>query len=446
MKFDGHPNLIRILCHKDFVGHALRKDYDAENRQSLSEPEFDAFLKELESLRGKPYHQEELEPHIINIGPSHPATHGAYRIIAELDGETILHAALEIGYLHRCFEKMAETHLYHQVMPYTERLNYVSGPINNVAYAMAVEKLMQVTVPERAEVLRVIIQELYRIADHLIAVSTNAVDVGALTNFWYAFKAREQIYDLALEWGGQRMFPRMVDIGGLRHDIPEGWAEKARATLPKIAQAIKDMDDLLTDNKIFVRRMKGAGYLSREDAEEYGVSGPILRASGVEYDVRKEAPYGVYPRYRFDVPVATGGDAYSRYLVRMEEMRQSIRILEQALNDIPPGPVKTADKRVRLPEKQDVYGSIEGLMHHFMIVMDGLRPPKGEIYSYLESANGEFGFHLVSDGGNRPYRLKVRSPSFANFQPFPRMIEGGMIPDAVAALGSMNIVAGELDR
>lgn len=444
IQFDGHPNLQRILCHKDFVGHPLRKDYDPEHRQPLKEA---APIEGLMTITPEDIKENSLDKRVlINIGPSHPASHGTLRAMALIEGEKIIKGDVEIGYLHRCFEKMAETHPYHQVIPYTERLNYSSGPMNNIGYCMAMEKLLEIIIPPRAMGIRVIIGEFSRIIDHLVAIGTGAVDLGALTNFWFAFQAREEVYTLFDKWGGARMFPRGIIIGGILADFPDGWTELALKTVKKIRSAVKDIDRLLSNNRIFINRTKDVGKISTENALNYGFTGPLLRACGVELDFRKNAPYLGYENYEFEIPIATEGDIYDRYLVRMEEMRQSCRIIEQAIQRLEKGPIAIDDKSIILPQKEDVYGNIEGLMNHFMLVIEGIKPPKGEIYGYIESANGEIGFYIISDGSRLPYRIKCRAPSFAHYSAYAEIIQGGMIADAIATVGSLNIIAGELDR
>ncbi len=383
----------------------------------------------------------------LNIGPTHPATHGTLRIIVELDGETIVNCDNEIGYLHRCFEKESEHSTWTQVIPYTDRLNYVSPLMNNVGYVMAVEKLLGIDVPERCKYIRVIISELSRIIDHLVCIGTNLVDLGALTNFWYFWEAREEVYNLIEELTGTRMTTAYTRVGGLRDDLPEGWVEKALHVIRNvIPPRIKDVDALITKNKIFMDRTIGVGALSKEDAISYGFTGPCLRACGVPYDIRKDQPYLVYDRFDFDIPIGENGDTYDRYLVRMEEMWQSIRILEQAFEQLPDGPVNVDDPRITLPPKSEVYTNIEALMNHFKLIMEGIQVPPGEVYSATEAANGELGFYIVSTGGGKPYRIKVRPPCFAIYSAFPEMVRGHMIADAIAILGSINIIAGELDR
>ncbi len=385
----------------------------------------------------------------LNIGPSHPATHGTLRIFVGLEGEIIREMKLEIGYLHRCFEKMAETHTWNQVIPFTDRLNYCSAMMNNVGYVMAVEKLLGIEVPKRCQRIRVIISELSRIIDHLVCIGANAVDVGALTCFWYFFRERENVYDLFEAACGARLTTSYTRVGGLYKDLPEGWIEWAKKVVDNMPRTLDDVEGLLSTNRIWIDRTMGVAPLSKERALEYGFTGPCLRASGVAHDIRKVHPYYDYDKFEWDVVSETAGDTYARYLVRIGEMHQSIRILKQALKDVPEGPVNVDDWSVVLPPKEMVYqetGSIEGLMAHFKLIMHGIRPPQGEVYSCTEAANGELGFFIGSNGEGRPYRVRVRPPCFAIYQAFPEMCIGQTVSDAVAALGSLNIVAGELDR
>jgi NADH-quinone oxidoreductase subunit C/D len=382
----------------------------------------------------------------INIGPSHPATHGTLRIMAELDGETIVRSSVEIGYLHRCFEKMAETHPYNQVIPYTDRLNYCSAPMNNVGYCKAVERLLGVEIPPRAQAMRVILCELSRIIDHIIAVGTGGVDLGALTAFFHLFSYREKVYSLFEKLCGARLTVSMTRVGGMAQNAPEGWFDEVLAFCKEMRQGVDEISRLMIDNKIFLKRTQGVCPVSAQDAIDWGYTGPLLRASGVGLDLRKAKPYYGYDGLEFDVPVGTNGDIYDRYLVRIEEMKQSIRIVEQVCRNVPGGDYTIRDKGIVLPEKKDVYGNIEGLMNHFMLVIKGLRPPPGEVYDATECANGEVGFYLISDGSANPYRLKVRPPCFAIYQSFPEVTKGWMIADAIATVASMNVIAGELDR
>jgi NADH-quinone oxidoreductase subunit D len=390
----------------------------------------------------------QAEPMILNIGPSHPATHATLRLIAELDGETILKLTPEFGYLHRCFEKESENATWTQVIPYTDRLNYVSSLMNNVGYAMAVEKLCGVEVTERCQYIRVLICELSRIIDHMVCIGTNMVDIGALTNFWYFWKPREEVYMHLIEpLTGIRLTTAYTRIGGLMWDLPDGWVEKCRDICRNvIVPAIADVNALLTKNRIFIERTMGVGAITPKEAIARGFTGPCLRAAGVPLDLRKDETYLVYDRFDFDVPIGEEGDTCDRYMVRMEEMRQSLRIIDQALDQLPGGPVNVDDPRYILPPKKDVYETIEALMNHFKHVMDGVQVPAGEVYSATEAANGELGYYIVSKGGGGPYKIKVRPPCFPLFQGMPHLCEGGMIADLIAVLGSVNIIAGELDR
>lgn len=382
----------------------------------------------------------------LNMGPSHPTMHGTLRVMLTLDGETITDAVPEIGYLHRCFEKESEGHSYTQIFPYTDRLNYLSALMNNVGYAMAVEKLLGITVPERCQYIRVIISELSRIMDHLVCIGTNLVDLGALTNFWYYFNARETMTNWVEKLCGARLTNTYVRVGGVSRDLPEGSAQELRHCLREMHKAIKDVTGLLKKNRIFLDRTQGTGVISAEDAIDWGFTGPCLRATGVDYDVRKAAPYYHYDEFDWDVPVGVVGDNYDRLFVRFEEMAQSARIVEQALTRLPDGPISVDNPQVVLPPKAQVYNSIEGLIKHFELIMFGIKVQPGEVYSYTEAANGELGFYIVSDGSGKPYRIKVRPPCFAIYQAYPQLIKGGMIADAVATLGTLNVVAGELDR
>lgn len=440
--FNGHPNLRRILTHHQFVGHPLRKDYEADRQQHCTSTipiHFDNVGDERGDILN-----EKFVP--LNVGPSHPAMHGTLRVMAEMDGETIVRAACEIGYLHRCFEKMAETHPYNQVIPYTDRLNYCSAPMNNVGYCKTVERMLGVTIPPKAQAMRVILCELSRIIDHIISVGTGGVDLGALTAFFHLFTYREKVYTLFEKLCGARLTVSMTRVGGMAQDAPEGWYNDVLAFCKEMRAGVDEISSLMLDNKIFIKRTQGVMPVSAQDAISWGYTGPLLRATGVGLDLRKLTPYYGYDQLDFDVPVGTNGDIYDRYLVRIEEMKQSIRIIEQVCKNVPSGDYTIRDKGIVLPEKKDVYGNIEGLMNHFMLVIKGLRPPVGELYDATEAANGELGFYLVSDGSANPYRLKVRPPCFAIYQSFPSVVRGGMLADAIATVASMNVIAGELDR
>jgi NADH-quinone oxidoreductase subunit D len=453
----------------------------------------------IETLPSSEGHATGLETRdmLLNIGPAHPAMHGIIRIVAKLDGERIQDAEVEIGYLHRGFEKMSETVDYNGVIPYTDRLNYVSPLINNMGYCMAVEKLLGISVPERCHYVRVILSEISRIADHLTCVGASAMELGAFTVFLYMIKAREYLWELVEKVTGARMTVSYCRVGGIKSDLPDDFADPCRKAFAETRQVLAEAGGLLTRNRIFVDRMSGTGVITADDAISYGITGPFLRSTGADYDVRKDCPYAVYDRLSFDVPVGSRGDNMDRYLVRMEEMEQSMRIVERALRDIPRGPVNvdtetgrpipaaemvdrakmgniveiaddsavtcptlegserdrrpsiaTGEKRVFLPPKEDTYGNIEGLMQQFKLVMygHGVRPPKGEVYFPVEGANGELGFYVVSDGTGNPYRVRVRPPCFAIMSALSKLLTGDMIADTIPTFGSVNMIGGELDR
>ncbi|MBI4587873.1 MAG: NADH-quinone oxidoreductase subunit D [Candidatus Rokubacteria bacterium] len=432
----------------------------------------------------------------VNVGPSHPAMHGIIRIFAELDGEIMVKADVEIGYLHRAFEKECEVGPYNNAIPYTDRLNYVSPLINNFGYASCVEKLLGIDATERCKYIRVIMSEISRICDHLTCIGASTMELGAFTVFLYMIKAREYLWELVEDVTGARLTISYARVGGVKADLPDGFALKTRKAFKETRQVLEEVHKLLTGNRIFMDRMVGVGALSREETIAYAITGPLLRAAGVPYDVRRAQPYWAYDRVEFEIPTGRNGDNYDRYLVRMAEMEQSMRIVEQALDEMPGGPinvdvrgrpidpatyvdlgkqgkteglllvpltlspnlaglekpvhraVNVADKRVVLPPKEDTYGSIEGLMNHFMLIMEGngIRPPLGEAYLPVEGANGELGFYIVSDGTDRPYRVRCRPPCFPPMAALHRMIEGGMVADVVPTFGSINMIGGELDR
>ncbi|HHT9134256.1 MAG TPA: NADH-quinone oxidoreductase subunit D [Candidatus Avalokitesvara rifleensis] len=385
----------------------------------------------------------------LHMGPSHPAMHGTVRMFLELDGETVVRADVNVGYLHRGFEKMCENRTYHQAIIYTDRLNYVSPLINNFGYAMAVEKLFGVEVPDRCKFIRTIMSEICRVTDHLTCVAASAMELGALTAFLYMIKAREELWKLIEDAaGGRGVTPSYVRIGGVKDDLPDDFHGKTMNAIKITRDVLKEIHGLLTKNRIFVDRVKGVGAITPDEAISYGFTGPCLRSTGVPYDVRKAQPYMVYEQMNFDVPVGTNGDNYDRYLCRMEEMQQSMSIIEQALAKIPSGPIKVADKRITFPSKKEVYGNMEALINHFKLFMNGhgICPPEGEVYQAVEGANGELGFYVVSDGTGKPYRLRCRPPSFCNVSGVKRMIEGGMLADIVPTFGSVNMIGGECDR
>ena len=454
IRFDGHPNLKRILCHHEFVGHPLRKDYDRRRGQWCATTE--TLEDELQLRRAaehrvnngqaEPAEALTSERMLVNIGPSHPVSHGTLRVLVELEGETIKHAIPEIGYLHRGFEKSAEKGVWNNVIPYADRLNYVSALSNNVAYVKAVEKLAGVEVPDRCKFIRVILNELSRIMDHCVCNAANIVDVGALTNFWYLFSVRENIYKVLEKLTGARLTNSYTRVGGLARDLYPGFADDVRAVLKESLPYVHDVLTLVKNNRIFQERTVGVSAFSATEALSYGWTGPCLRACGVPLDARKRDGYYFYDQFNFDVPVGEKGDAYDRILVRFEEIFQSVRIIEQALDKLPGGPVDTDRNRFVLPPKQEVYRDIEPLMNHFMLVMFGTPVPPGETYDSFEVPNGELGFYIISDGSGKPYRVRVRPPCFYLYQAYPEIIEGSMVADMAAVLGSLNVVAGELDR
>ena len=447
IRFDGHPNLRRILTHDEFQGHALRKDYDAAQRWLLTDGGIAKLNPKIAPEFVREEEESDFERVTLNLGPSHPAMHGTLRVVVTLDGETIVGTEQEIGYLHRCFEKMSETHTYQQVIPFTDRLNYCSAVINNVGYCMAVEKMLGITAPERAQHVRLILSEFYRIADHIVCIGTNLVDLGALTNFWYLFQPREEIIALAESCSGARLLPTYLRIGGLAVDPPADFLSNSQKIVNMLPKFVDEVEALVMKNRIFRERVEGVGVLSQKDAINFGFTGPCLRATGVPFDVRKSNPYLGYETYDWDVPIAEGGDTYARFLVRFEEMRQSLRIIQQAINrGLPPGPVIVDNPYVALPPKSKVYNEMESLIYHFKLIMHGIQPPVGETYFQVEGGNGEVGFYLVSDGTKNPYRVRARPPCFPIFEAYGKMITGQTIPDAIATLGSLNIIAGELDH
>jgi NADH-quinone oxidoreductase subunit D len=399
-----------------------------------------------------PEEASELEAHlqtkrmIINLGPSHPAMHGTVRMRVELEGETIVSADPEIGFLHRGFQKSCENVTWNQCLPYTDRLNYVSAIMNNLGFLKAVEKLIGLEIPERAEYIRVLSSELHRMHDHLTCVGAIGLELGGFSAFLYAIEARELIMDRVAELTGARLTTTFGRVGGLNRDLPEGWSERVLKCLDKIHELLGEVDGLLTSNRIFVDRMRGTGVITTQDALDFGFTGPCLRANGVAYDVRKAQPYWVYDRMEFDVPIGQNGDNYDRYLMRMEELKQSEKIVRQALKQIPPGPVIVDDWRIALPPKAEVYGTIEGVIAQFKLVMEGVPVPAGEVYDSTEAANGELGWYLVSDGSGRPYKVHVRAPGFAILSGVPRMIEGRMLADLIPTFDTINMIGGEVEQ
>ena len=386
------------------------------------------------------------ESMVLNMGPSHPATHGTVRFVLTLDGETVVKCDTEIGYLHRGFEKQCENSTWQQVFPYTDRLNYVSPMINNFGFAMTLEKMLGIEVPPRCDYIRTLMSEISRMSDYLTCIAAGSLELGGFTPFLYAIEAREFLWDLIEEVTGQRLMTNYGRIGGLANDITEDFAEKWRVLRPHLLYLHEAIAKLLTRNRIFIGRMEGTGVISREDALSYGFTGPVGRASGIKYDVRKLFPYHAYDKVEFDLIVGEHGDNYDRYLVRMEEILQSISIVDQCLEQMEPGPVTADDPRVVLPPKNQVYNSIEGMINHFKLVMEGIQVPAGEAYGYVEGGNGELGYYVVSTGSGRPYKIKVRPPCFYLVSAMPKLVEGAMLADIIPTFDTINLIGGEIDR
>ncbi len=382
----------------------------------------------------------------LQMGPSHPASHGTVKFNLKLDGEHIADCDVEVGYLHRAFEKMCEQGTWTQCFPYTDRLNYASPIINNVGFALAVEKLCDVEVTERCKYLRVIMSEVSRITDHLTCLGMAAAEAGAQTVAFYTLEARELLYDLVEAVTGARLTVTWCRVGGLAHDLPDDFNDRLANALKNLDSVLSDCDQLLSRNRVFIDRMSGVGMLSSADAISYGITGPLLRATGVAHDLRKADPYLVYDRFDFEIPTGKHGDNYDRFNVRFREMHQSKRIIEQAMEHLPDGPVMIDDPRLVLPPKERVYNSIEGLMNHFKIIMEGIKVPAGEVYQAVEGANGELGFYVVSDGSGRPYRVRVRPPCFIAMGALNKILIGHMIADIITTFGMLNMIGGECDR
>jgi NADH-quinone oxidoreductase subunit D len=383
---------------------------------------------------------------VLNMGPQHPATHGVLRLVVEIDGETIVHVRPEIGYLHTGIEKTCEAKFYQQVIPLTDRVNYLDPLSNNLCYCLAVEKLLDLEIPERAQWIRVLLTELSRLNSHLIWLGTHAMDIGALTVFLYTFREREEILRLFEAVAGQRMMTSYFRIGGLSMEPPLDWFDRVQAFIKILPEKIDEYSNLLTGNPIFINRLKGVGYLSPEDAIALGVTGPPLRASGVDWDLRRDMPYSSYEKFHFKVPTSTAGDTWARYEVRLIEMRESVKIVQQALDGMPGGPVKADAPKIILPDREKMKTQMEALIHHFKIVTEGFPVPAGEVYQAIECGHGQTGYYVVSDGTAKPYRVHMRYPSFASLQALETMAKGRLIADLVAVIGSIDIVLGEIDR
>jgi len=384
---------------------------------------------------------------VLNMGPQHPATHGVLRVVLELDGETVIKALPDIGYLHTGIEKSCEAKTYTQVITLTDRLDYLAPLSNNLCYCLAVEKLLGLEVPKRAQYVRVLLTELTRIGSHLVWLGTHAIDLGAMSVFLYCFREREEILKILEFVSGQRMMTSYFRIGGLALEPPTGWLERVQKFVDMMPARIQEYEDLLTGNRIWHARTKGVGTISAADCMAMGVTGPTLRSAGVAYDVRKMFPYSSYDEFEFDVPTRTEADCYARYLLRVEEMRQSLRIIRQAMPKIPAeGPIRTEAPGIVPPEREKMKTEMEALIYHFKIFTEGFAPPPGEVYQTIESPRGELGFYVASDGSPKPMRVKVRAPSFINLQALPKLVEGRLIADVVACIGTIDIVLGEVDR
>ena len=392
-----------------------------------------------------PIHDVEKDYTTLNLGPTHPATHGIFQNVLTMDGEVIVNAVPTVGYIHRAFEKLSEHRPYNQITPITDRLNYCSSPINNMGWHMTVEKLIGCEIPKRAEYMRVIIMELARIADHIVCDTVIAVDSGAMTGFLYLFQWREKIYEIFEDICGARLTTNIGRIGGMNAEFSDVTWKRLNAFMEQFPKALEEFDKLVTRNRIFVDRTVNTGPITAERALAYGFTGPNLRAAGVDYDVRVMNPYSSYQDFKFDIPVGKNGDTYDRYMVRMHEMWESMSIIRQAIDNMPDGAVHADLPEFFLPAKEEVYSSMEALIYHFKIVMGETDIPVGEVYHSIEGGNGELGFYLVSDGGRTPYRLHFRRPCFIYYQAYPEMITGGMLSDAILTMSSMNVIAGELD-
>jgi NADH-quinone oxidoreductase subunit C/D len=455
--FEGHPYLRRILMPDDWAGHPLRKDYPIGGEEvpfshHRDDPRFASLGRQI--MAGPSWHSplppgmDEKTHLVINMGPHHPSTHGVLRLAVELDGERVVSVNPDLGYLHSGFEKTAEAKMYQKFIPYTDRMDYVAAMSNNLGYVLAVEKLLGVEIPPRGQYIRVILTELQRIASHLIWLSTHSLDMAGvgLSLLMYGFREREAILDIFEMVCGARLTTSYFRIGGLSRDAPPAFASAVRKFLEDFPRRLDEYEAMLSKNPIWLSRLKGIGRLTQEQAIALGVTGPMLRATGVPYDLRKVRPYSSYDHFDFEVPTATEGDCYARYVVRIQEMRQALRIIRQALDRLPDGPYNTPDRKVALPPREELNTSMESLIHHFKLVTEGFLPPPGEVYQSVENPKGELGYYVVSDGSAKPYRVRIRGPSFVNLQATDTMARGHLLSDLVAIIGSIDILLGEVDR
>jgi NADH-quinone oxidoreductase subunit D len=409
-------------------------------------PEIPGFVETATLIAPRPEEGPKDRTMVLNMGPQHPSTHGVLRVVLEIDGETVVKLVPDIGYLHTGIEKTCEAKFYQQVVPLTDRIDYLSPMTNNLCYCLAVEKLLQLEIPERAQWMRVLLNELTRLNSHLVWLGTHAMDIGALTVFLYTFREREDILNIFEQVSGQRMMTSYFRIGGLALDPPLGFFDSVRSFIKILPEKIDEYENLLTGNPIFINRLKNVGYLSPENAIAFGVTGPPLRASGVDWDLRRDMPYSSYEKFKFEVPISNDGDVWARYIVRLREMRESVKICQQALDGMPSGPIKADAPHVVLPDREKMKTQMEALIYHFKIVTEGFQVPAGEVYQAVESPRGEMGYYVVSDGTAKPWRVHMRNPTFATLQALETMCVGRLIADVVAVIGSIDIVLGEIDR
>ncbi len=417
---------------------------DSSGRHDM--PEIPGFVETATLIAPRPEEGPKDHTMVLNMGPQHPSTHGVLRVVLEIDGETVVKLVPDIGYLHTGIEKTCEAKFYQQVVPLTDRIDYLCPMTNNLCYVLAIEKLLQLEIPDRAQWMRVLLNELTRLNSHLIWLGTHAMDIGALTVFLYTFREREDILRIFEQVSGQRMMTSYFRVGGLALDPPLGFFETAQSFIRILPEKIDEYENLLTGNPIFINRLKNVGTLSAADAIAFGVTGPPLRASGVDWDLRRDMPYSSYEKFQFEVPISHDGDVWARYIVRLQEMRESVKICQQALDGMPSGPIKADAPHIVLPDREKMKTQMEALIYHFKIVTEGFQVPAGEVYQAVESPRGEMGYYVVSDGTAKPWRVHMRNPSFATLQALETMCVGRLIADVVAVIGSIDIVLGEIDR